>query len=779
MQLIFRRLFSSLSVLGMLLSCHEPILTPPTHEYEGKSWGTMAPVTEKPNSATFNQIEKYSEALRPNSNQNIKIAFPIDGSIYPPEFIAPRFSWTDSDSGNNRWLIVGKTTSGKRFYALTESPTVSMPDIDTLAVSLDVPPQVPNPNRFRNWQPSNSLWDSIKTYSKNEKMFIHIYGFKSTELGKNISYGKTSISTSHDSVGAPIFFRDVPIMPSKNKTGRVQPLSKAAERLIHWSLRDVSRTDTRVLLPTSPTCANCHSFSNDGKTMAMDIDGPQNDKGSYGVTELKKHTQFKRENVFSWNYDFKNKPKDKKTIGFLSRISPDGQYIASTVNEEIYIHNYMNHKYIQVFYPTRGVIAIRSQKNKTINVLPGADDTMYVHCDPTWTPDGKFIVFSRAIAKDAYTEGQPDPKQPNDPNETQIQYSLYIIPFNDGKGGKATPIIGASDNGFSNSFPKITPDGKYIVWVRCKNGQLLRPDSKLMIVPIGGGTAREMVCNTPEMNSWHSFSPNGKWMVFSSKGYSPYTQLFLTHLSPDGMDSPPILIPNTTAANRAANLPEFVNTSFDEFEKISLPAVSHMKYLQESSLLLEQGRPEEAMAMMQKALDHEPDDFKFRSEVEMLLGWMQSTSAQKIAMTKKAIQSDSTNGNALYNLGLLLENEGNIEQSLQAYQKAIAINPRDVWSMIKIAQIFLYTSNAKWQNKSEALIMLEKANSIARFREPAIQKILARAYSEFGRFEDAISIASGALKISRESQLPETEDLTKEIDLYKNKISYSKRNLTK
>ena len=68
-----------------------------------------------------------------------------------------------------------------------------------------------------------------------------------------------------------------------------------------------------------------------------------------------------------------------------------------------------------------------------------------------------------------------------------------------------------------------------------------------------------MRCNTPLMNSWHSFSPNGRWLVFSSKSRSPYTQMFLTHLDEEGNDSPAILIENATAANRAVNIPEFVN----------------------------------------------------------------------------------------------------------------------------------------------------------------------------------------------------------------------------
>ena len=160
------------------------------------------------------------------------------------------------------------------------------------------------------------------------------------------------------------------------------------------------------------------------------------------------------------------------------------------------------------------------------------------------------------------------PTYANDPNETQIQYDLYKIPFNDGRGGKAEPVAGASNNGMSNDFPKVSPDGRWIVFVQNKNGLLMRPDSKLYIVPFEGGKARLMKCNTSLMNSWHTFSPNGRWLAFSSKARSPYTQLMLTHIDANGNDTPAIMVDNTTAANRAVNIPEFVNIPPDGLEKI-------------------------------------------------------------------------------------------------------------------------------------------------------------------------------------------------------------------
>ena len=79
-----------------------------------------------------------------------------------------------------------------------------------------------------------------------------------------------------------------------------------------------------------------------------------------------------------------------------------------------------------------------------------------------------------------------------------------------------------------------------------------------------------MTANTRLMNSWHSFSPSGRWLVFSSKARSPYTQMYLTHIDENGNDSPPTLIDNATAANRAVNIPEFVNIPPDAIEDITV-----------------------------------------------------------------------------------------------------------------------------------------------------------------------------------------------------------------
>src|SRR5215469_973969 len=121
------------------------------------------------------------------------------------------------------------------------------------------------------------------------------------------------------------------------------------------------------------------------------------------------------------------------------------------------------------------------------------------------------------------------------------------------------------------------------------------------------------------MNSWHSFSPNGRWLVFSSKSRSPYTQMYLTHIDGVGNDSPAILIDNATAANRAVNLPEFVNIPPDGMLAISVPAVEMYRKFDRALALGEKGQYAEAIVEWKALLETNPDDVRILNNLGFAL----------------------------------------------------------------------------------------------------------------------------------------------------------------
>ena len=552
----------------------------------------------------------------------ISIDYPEEGSIFPPEITPPTLLWRDAGKGVTLWRIdVSFGGAPATIHATSKGERLPVGPIDPDCVAdTNEPPRLsPSLAAAHFWKPDPATWQAIKRQSVAVAATVTITGFRADAPLQVVSRGKITIHTSRDAVGAPIFYRDVPLMPSELEKGVIKPLAAKAVPLVAWRLRSVGETGSRLVMDDLPVCANCHSFSGDGKTMGMDLDGLRNNRGLYILAAVAPRMAIRNPDVIQWSSPA-GTLKGNVRVGFMSQLSPDGQYVVTTLNpataaaaspappSNYYVANFKDYRFIQVFYPTRGILSWYSRQAGVLQPLAGADDPRFVQMGAVWSPDGEYLVFARAPATDPNPPGAPLARFANDPNELQIHYDLYRIPFRGGKGGVPEPIAGASRNGVSNSFPKVSPDGRWIVFVQSRNGQLMRPDSQLYIVPAAGGQARRMRCNTPRMNSWHSFSPNGRWLVFSSKSRSPYTQMYLTHIDAGGNDSPPILIENATAANRAVNIPEFVNIPPDGLREIGGPVIDYYR-LVNSAVYLQKNRSYEASAARwRQVLELSPDD---------------------------------------------------------------------------------------------------------------------------------------------------------------------------
>jgi tetratricopeptide (TPR) repeat protein len=97
--------------------------------------------------------------------------------------------------------------------------------------------------------------------------------------------------------------------------------------------------------------------------------------------------------------------------------------------------------------------------------------------------------------------------------------------------------------------------------------------------------------------------------------------MFLTHLDADGNSSPAILIDNATAANRAVNIPEFVNIPPDGLMNIDVPAAESFRLLDLGSDLAAMGQIEAAIAKWRKVLELDPRNAKAHSNLGAALMW--------------------------------------------------------------------------------------------------------------------------------------------------------------
>ena len=119
----------------------------------------------------------------------------------------------------------------------------------------------------RTWRPAPEMWRVIKQRSASAPATLRITGYVEGNPRRAVSQGEVTIRTSTDPVGAPIFYRDVPLMPAETEKGVIKPLAASAIPLIAWRLRNVGENNSHLLMEGIHSCANCHSMSRDGKAM--------------------------------------------------------------------------------------------------------------------------------------------------------------------------------------------------------------------------------------------------------------------------------------------------------------------------------------------------------------------------------------------------------------------------------------------------------------------------------------------------------------------------------
>ncbi|MGA2143085.1 MAG: hypothetical protein ABSG94_11790, partial [Brevinematales bacterium] len=176
-------------------------------------------------------------------------------------------------------------------------------------------------------------------------------------------------------------------------------------------------------------------------------------------------------------------------------------------------------------------------------------DSNFVNDMPSWSPDGKFIVFCRY---------EPDPG-----TNLLNPVKLYLVPYNNGRGGEAVPLMKTPPSDYCY-FPRFSPDGLFISFVTgdASRGYFARSSSIIRLYSV----RRKKLLPAPAlnmpltMNSWHAWSSDSRWIVFSTKrDKNGLTALFIGKIDADGKGHPPVEI--AFDSDYKVNLPILVRTA--------------------------------------------------------------------------------------------------------------------------------------------------------------------------------------------------------------------------
>lgn len=246
---------------------------------------------------------------------------------------------------------------------------------------------------------------------------------------------------------------------------------------------------------------------------------------------------------------------------------PSGKQIAFSVNDTLQCFYYRNPDKIEVL-DCRSDMLLYDLETDTalpIETTPGIFD-----CFPTWSPDGKQLY---SVAAEPKFETIPEDKQARSEQAilgyTNLCYNLIVRDYDRQKRSFTTPrmLLNAAKDQRSITFPRVSPDGRWLVFTLGPQGvfHIWHHTADLWLLDLQQKQLRPLTeINSSDTESYHSFTPDGAWMVFSSRrDDGTYTRPYFTHFdATKGTFTKPFLLPQEDPEHHlrrmhSYNIPEF------------------------------------------------------------------------------------------------------------------------------------------------------------------------------------------------------------------------------
>lgn len=200
---------------------------------------------------------------------------------------------------------------------------------------------------------------------------------------------------------------------------------------------------------------------------------------------------------------------------------------------------------------------------KTHEVSHIAGDSTLLETFPAWSPDGKTLFYSVA----RYPEGVTAENLPE--HYKDIRYDIVSREFDAATRRFSEPdtVVYASASGESALLPRISPDGRYLLYCMAPYGtfHIWHKESDLWMKDLQTGEERPLAnANSADTDSYHTWASNGRWIVFSSRrDDGSYTRPYITYIDADGRDYKAFVIPQEDPAYhrqlmKSYNVPEFL-----------------------------------------------------------------------------------------------------------------------------------------------------------------------------------------------------------------------------
>jgi Tol biopolymer transport system component len=374
-------------------------------------------------------------------------------------------------------------------------------------------------------------WKKLLKGNTGRSLTVEISAVR-TEDGQTIARQPFPIHVSSDSIDSHLVYRL--IEPGYEKWHIVGIYQRDLES---FSEKPIIRNEL-----TGYNCINCHSFCNGNPQQMM-----LHMRAAYGATYIATNGRIEK--------------LDTRTEHTVSHLTypywhPSGRYIVASVNDIKQFFHAVKEKKMEVFDLESDVVVYDLERQSILAAASLLTKDAF-ETFPSFSPDGQWLYYCSAPAV-----AMPELYD-------SIRYGIYRVPFDPKSGciGTITDTLVRADS-HSASFPRISPDGRFLMYTETAYGQfpVWHKDADVRMINLQDGSQADLsLLNSEDTDSYHSWSRNSRWVVISSRRENGlYTLPYFAHIDASGRASKPFLLPQKNPDTYdfllySFNLPELVS----------------------------------------------------------------------------------------------------------------------------------------------------------------------------------------------------------------------------
>lgn len=377
-----------------------------------------------------------------------------------------------------------------------------------------------------------SDWKELLNDAQGRKIEVSVYFSEGTNNWKRKDF---PIYVSSDSIDSYLTYRR--IFPGYRMWNEMGIYQRCVENFVEKPVLTNQYTNN--------SCMNCHSFcQQNGDIWSF------HQRAYYNGTYLIEKDQIQKITLV----------KEGQPAAFVYPYwHPSGRYIAFSTNETHQDFHFSDPNRIEV-YDESSDIVIYDQEKAIAYSVPWLSSSKHFETFPTFTPDGKSLIYCSADSV-----AMPDQYR-------NVKYNLLKVSFNPENGeigNQIDTLYNARKEGRSIKFPRISPDGKYLLYTISDYGNfsIWHKDADLRLLHLATSETDSLASvNSADVESYHSWSSNSHWIVFSSRRLDGlFTRPFIAYIDSTGNVGKPFLLPQESPnyydnSLFSFNIPEFSKT---------------------------------------------------------------------------------------------------------------------------------------------------------------------------------------------------------------------------